>query len=81
MSSYLNSPERNFAASVYLSESPIQPDPPPPFHTVYVPTVHLQVQVQVQMTGKGGGVVLNQSYGKRGNRGEYRSQIWVKIPS
>jgi hypothetical protein len=30
-----------------------------------------------QGRGGGGGVELNQREGERGNRGEYRSQIWV----
>jgi hypothetical protein len=30
---------------------------------------------------EGGGVVVIQREGERGNRGEYRSQTWVKKPT
>jgi hypothetical protein len=63
--------QRDVAAGVYLSEAQ-NPILPPPLHTVYIILNH--------KGAKGGGRV-NQKERERGNRVDYRSQSWVKIPT
>jgi hypothetical protein len=63
--------ESDFAAVLYLYEPP----PSPKRKTLGIQK-HTYIYLFTQ--GRGGGVVLNQREGERGNRGEYRSQSLIE---